>query len=163
MNRFALVVALLVTVAACSTDMPTAPGAVTLPTTLVTTQTAVDAAAGGASTTETSVFSFPLPSPFQRFVSCAAGGSGEIVDLRGALHLVMHTTRDASGGFHSLLLVHPRGVTGIGLTTGDTYQGTGGTHTQINGTVGTENTLVDNFRLIGPGPDTTSCCTRPCM
>jgi hypothetical protein len=153
MNRIALVLSPLVVLAACSTDLPIAPSSVVAPVALATTTGVADAAVGtAAAVTETSTFSFPLPQPFQRFVPCAAGGSGELVDLSGTLHLVMHTTVDGRGGFHSRLLVHPQGVTGVGLTTGDRYQGTGGTQTQLNGTVGKENTFVDNFRLIGHGP-----------
>ncbi len=107
-----------------------------------------------AITTTTSV-RIPLPQPFQRFVPCAAGGAGELVDLTGTLHLLVHTTLDASGGFRSSVQSNPEGVTGIGLTTGDIYRGTGVTRRQINdeGTVGEERTVIGNFRLIGPGPD----------
>jgi hypothetical protein len=94
----------------------------------------------------------PLPQPFQRLVPCAAEGSGELVDLSGTLHVLFHTTLDGSGGFHSKFHFQPQGVTGLGLTTGDVYQGTGVNQGQINGTVGEESTFVDNFRLIGHGP-----------
>lgn len=106
-------------------------------------------------TTATTSIRIPLPQPFQRVVPCAAGGAGEIVDLSGMLHVLSHTTLDASGGFRASHQSNPEGVTGIGLTTGDIYRGTGVTRRQINdeGTVGEERTVVNNFRLIGPGPD----------
>ena len=94
----------------------------------------------------------PLPQPFQRLVPCAADGAGEIVDLGGTLHVLFHTTLDPSGGFHSKFHFQPQGVTGVGLTTGDVYQGTGVNQGHVNGTVGEESTFVDNFRLIGRGP-----------
>lgn len=153
MKRFAFALPPLVMFAACSTEMPIAPSSVAEPAARAATQAAADGAAATSATTETSTFSFPLPQPFVRLVPCAAGGAGELVDLSGTLHLLMHTTVDGRGGFHARLLIHPRGVTGVGLTTGDIYQGTGGTQTQFNGNVGEENTFVDNFRLIGGGPD----------
>lgn len=104
-----------------------------------------------ADTVTTSV-RIPLPQPFQRLVPCAAEGAGELVDLSGTLHLLFHTTLDGSGGFHTRFLANPQGVTGIGLTTGDIYRGTGMSGEEFNGTVGEEHTRIDNFRLIGPGP-----------
>jgi hypothetical protein len=86
------------------------------------------------------------------FVPCAAGGAGELVDLSGTLHVLLHTTLDGSGGFHAKTHFQPQGVVGVGLTTGDIYQGTGATQNHLNGSVGEESTFVDNFRLIGPGP-----------
>jgi hypothetical protein len=104
-----------------------------------------------ADTVTTSV-RIPLPQPFQVFVPCAAGGTGELVDLGGTLHVLFHTTLDGSGGFHAKTHFQPQGVTGIGLTTGDAYQGTGVNQDQLNGNVGEEYTLIDNFRIIGHGP-----------
>ena len=50
----------------------------------------------------------------------------------------------------------PQGIVAVGLTTGDTYRGTGGTQfmntTQSDGAA-LEATLIDNGRFIGPGPD----------
>lgn len=86
------------------------------------------------------------------FVPCAAGGAGEEVILSGTLHLLSHTTFDNRGGFHAKFHAQPQGVTGLGLTTGDTYQGTGVTQDQFNGTVGSEFTFVNNFNIIGQGP-----------
>jgi len=103
-------------------------------------------------TTMTTSVRIPLPQPFQVFVPCAAGGAGELVDLSGTLHVLFHTTLDGNGGFHSKTHFQPQGVVGTGLTTGDTYQGTGATQSQFNGAVGEESTFVDNFRLIGQGP-----------
>lgn len=104
-------------------------------------------------TAATTSVRIPLPQPFQRFVPCAAGGAGELVDLSGTLHVLFHTTLDGRGGFHAKSHFQPQGVTGIGLTTGDVYQGTGVTQEQLTGAVGEEYTRIDNFRLIGVGPD----------
>ena len=103
-------------------------------------------------TTVTTSIKIPLPQPFQVFVPCAAGGAGELVDLSGTLHVLFSTTLDGSGGFHTYAHFQPQGVIGTGLTTGDQYQGTGVTQDHFNGTVGSEFTFVDNFRIIGHGP-----------
>lgn len=93
-----------------------------------------------------------VPTNISVFVPCAAGGAGEVVNLSGTLHLLFHTTIDASGGFHSTFLSQPQGVSGTGLTTGDKYQGTGETQSTFNGKVGFESTFVNNFKIIGQGP-----------
>jgi hypothetical protein len=47
----------------------------------------------------------------------------------------------------------PQGVSGVGLQTGDRYQGTGVTQSEFNDTAGLESTYVNNFRIIGQGPN----------
>jgi len=86
------------------------------------------------------------------FVSCAAGGAGELVELTGNLHDLFTVTFDARGGFHLSVLDNPQGLSGTGFTTGDKYQGTGETRSNFNGTVGLEETYVNNFKIIGQGP-----------
>ena len=86
------------------------------------------------------------------YVSCANGGAGEVVMLSGTLHTVFHVTYDGAGGFHYTSHFNPQGVTGVGLTTGARYQGTGVTQYQGTSKVGYETTYVDNFRVIGQGP-----------
>ena len=87
------------------------------------------------------------------FVPCAAGGSGENVDLSGRLHTLISYTINrnrVSGVFH----FQPQGVTGIGETTGETYRGTGVTAETFAGSFRNgenNNTFVNNFRLIGQG------------
>ena len=96
-----------------------------------------------------------VPINLVQFVPCAAGGAGEEVALSGELHLLFHITVDARGGVHVKTHANPQGVRGIGLTTGDKYQGTGVTQDHIN--VGADGlpvtyTFVNNFRIIGQGP-----------
>lgn len=88
-------------------------------------------------------------------VPCANGGLGELVLVQGTLHIQSHTTINNN---RASLKIHfqPQGATGTGLTTGDTYRATGVTqeHDSIPLTGGAFNfTFVNNFRLIGPGPD----------
>jgi hypothetical protein len=110
---------------------------------------ATSLAGGGATSVTTNSV---IPIAFVQFVSCANGGVGEEVLISGNLHDLFHVTLDGNGGFHLKFLDNPQGVTGTGLTTGDTYRGTGGTQGAFSGVVGSEETIVNNFRIIGPGP-----------
>ena len=88
-------------------------------------------------------------------VPCANGGSGELVLLDGTLHIQNHVTIN---GNRVNLKEHsqPQEVSGVGLTTGDTYHAVGVTQEEdslpiTNGAA--EFTFVNNFRIIGSGPD----------
>jgi len=88
-------------------------------------------------------------------VPCADGGAGEIVLIEGTLHVQEHAT---ISGNRANLKVHfqPMGAKGVGQVTGDVYNATGVTQEQdslpiSNGAF--EFTFINNFRLIGPGPD----------
>lgn len=88
-------------------------------------------------------------------VPCANGGAGEIVLVQGVLHLQDHITINNN---RANIKTHaqPQGATGIGQTTGDTYNATGVTQEQDSlALVGgaTEFSFINNFRLIGQGPD----------
>ena len=90
------------------------------------------------------------------FVSCAAGGAGELVAISGDLHIVFTSTFSASGEVTSMSHFQPQGVSGFGLITGDKYQGTGVTQTtyHVDGRDGFPWNLteINNFRIIGQGP-----------
>jgi hypothetical protein len=90
------------------------------------------------------------------FVPCANGGAGETVELTGTLHTLIVVTTSDSGRITVKEHFQPQGVTGIGETTGDTYQATGVTQqTQTwdgNDDMPIEFTFVNNFRIIGHGP-----------
>lgn len=86
------------------------------------------------------------------FVPCANGGAGEDVHLMGMLHDVFHVTFTSSGTFRVSVSDNPQGVSGVGLTTGAKYQGTGITQTNFGGRFGFEETFVNNFRIVGQGP-----------
>ena len=45
----------------------------------------------------------------------------------------------------------PEGIRGFGQITGDKYQATGVTQDEINADIGAEETLINNFRVIGQG------------
>jgi hypothetical protein len=51
-----------------------------------------------------------------------------------------------SGGVHAAAHFQPQGISGIGQTTGEKYQGTGVTQDEFNARIGVEETFVNNFR-----------------
>jgi hypothetical protein len=89
------------------------------------------------------------------FVPCANGGAGELVLIQGTLHIQQHITIN---GNRATIKSHfqPQGAGGTGLTTGDTYNAVGVTQEvdtlALTGGA-SEFTFVNNFRLIGQGPD----------
>jgi hypothetical protein len=89
------------------------------------------------------------------WVSCANDGAGESVALLGELEWHSQATEDAQGGVHLVSFVRPSRVIGIGLATGQTYRGTGGTFEaegyNYDGYPATY-AFVNNFRIIGQGP-----------
>ena len=88
-----------------------------------------------------------------QFVPCANGGIGEFVELNGSLHQLITFTINGntiSGKTH----FQPQGISGVGLDTGDKYQGAGVTQDHFkesfkNGQF--VQTFVNNFRIIGQG------------
>ena len=84
------------------------------------------------------------------FIPCANGGSGEVVEITGRLHVVVHATLSSDGNLLFKEHFQPQGAGGIGSVTGDVYHATGVTqdHTH-HGHVGQTFTLVNNFRIIG--------------
>jgi hypothetical protein len=96
-----------------------------------------------------------VPFALVAFVPCANGGAGELVLVQGTLHLQDHITINNN---RADIKTHaqPQGASGVGLTTGDTYNATGVTQEQdsiplTNGAF--EFTFVNNFKIIGQGPN----------
>jgi hypothetical protein len=97
----------------------------------------------------------PIELPEPPFVPCADGGSGEYLDLSGSLHDMLAMTLDSDGTLHVKIHDNPQGVIGVGETTGDEYRATGVTDYEYNVSYfkpGGQFTVVNNFRMIGPGP-----------
>jgi hypothetical protein len=97
-----------------------------------------------------------IPISITVFVSCANGGAGELVGISGSLHDLFHVTVSDSGAVHVKTHDNPQGVQGVGEITGVKYQGTGVTQEHINegsGGLPFVFTFVNNFRIIGQGPD----------
>jgi hypothetical protein len=82
-------------------------------------------------------------------------GCTELIHFTGDLHILFHYTATGSGNYSSKFHFQPQGVSGVGLTTGIKYQATGVTQDEysFNGPWPYEETFVNNFRLIGQGPD----------
>ena len=95
-----------------------------------------------------------IPIEIIAFVPCANGGAGEDVQLSGTLHIVDHVTL-SENGVHAKIHFQPQGISGVGLTTGDSYQATGVTQEQFSSNLGATftTTFVNNFKIIGAGPD----------
>ena len=95
-----------------------------------------------------------FPVEITEFVPCANGGAGEIVALSGNIHELFHVTVNGNR-FKMKVHSQPQGVHGVGLTTGDRYQGTGVTQETFGGSLvngQASSTFVNNFRFIGQGP-----------
>ncbi len=90
--------------------------------------------------------------PFVAVVDCDSDGVPEdIVVLTGLLHVKITETVDAQGGFHTTSLFHPLGFAGVGLLTGDTYQGVGMTGFVTNDVNPFVDKLVNNFHMVAHG------------
>jgi hypothetical protein len=78
----------------------------------------------------------------------------EVVVLTGELHTLITQEVDSDGGIHIKTHFQPQGLSGVGMVTGDKYQGTGVTQEHINdhSSPAFEDTFVNNFRIIGQGP-----------
>jgi hypothetical protein len=83
-------------------------------------------------------------------VPCANDGSGETVHLEGYIQDVFHITENQNG-YTVFQTTHPQGLSGYGLITGDSYQGTGVTRYITNSDDVLTDTFVNNFRIIGQG------------
>lgn len=83
---------------------------------------------------------------------------GEDMVLGGAMHIAVQSTTDGAGGFHYDVQVNPQGETGVGVTSGVTYQISGGHHASIYDPTGNGFTETNSQygRVIGPGPDNNS-------
>ncbi|HLE98494.1 MAG TPA: hypothetical protein VI540_01265 [Gaiellaceae bacterium] len=108
---------------------------------------AVPGVLNAAATTDTSNEIAPFAAVLD--VDCL----GEPVLLSGWLHTLVRSTVDQTGGIHFRRLSQPQGVTGIGLVTGATWQGTGATQstTNVPAAAGFEDTFVNSFKIIGRG------------
>jgi hypothetical protein len=80
--------------------------------------------------------------------------------VEGTLHVLITETVNDN---HVSLKIHfqPQGATGMGLTTGDTYRATGVTqeHIALGPTI--TDTFINNFPIIGPGPDNNLLVHQP--
>lgn len=94
------------------------------------------------------------PVLLQVFVPCANGGAGELIEVSGFLHTQISLTTDKNGGVHASQQFNPQGVTGVGLTTGDRYNGTGVSRNSMSTTATgvAVFTYINRFDMVGQGP-----------
>ena len=93
--------------------------------------------------------------PFSVFVPCANGGAGEWVSGTIVLHTLISETLNGNN-FSVKFQFQPQGGDLVGETTGDKYRPTGVTHGNFKGSFQNgqyTDTFVNNFRIIGPGPE----------
>ncbi len=100
----------------------------------------------------TATTSTSVPLDLLVFVPCADGGAGELVQLTGFLLVLSHSTFNASGGFRVVSHFNPQGVSGVGLSTGLRYRGTGVTQESFGAGPGSTYSFVNSFQVIGQGP-----------
>ncbi len=93
--------------------------------------------------------------PFNQtyFVSCANGGAGEDVELKGNLNVAFkYTVND--NRYTLSYNSNAQGLTGTGLITGDRFVGSGGTQGSQSGTLSGDqisNTFTEQLRITGAG------------
>ena len=101
------------------------------------------------------VTSEKVPVSIYVYIDCANGGAGEDVFLTGDLHVVSVVVLNGAGGVALQSHFQPMGVSGVG-STGTKYQATGvtrDTFTAAAESMPFTETYVNNFRIIGAGPD----------
>ncbi len=95
-----------------------------------------------------------IPINIPVFAPCANGGAGETIALSGELHTLI--TYTVNGNVKNVTRHDQvQGITGVGLNSGDKYQATGVTRNKFSDKIiggHYEETYINNFRIIGPGP-----------
>ena len=92
------------------------------------------------------------PVDFTFFIPCGNNGSGEDVHVAGERLRISTVVIDESGGGHVTLHVIPSGnLTGVGLTTGDTYRVLGREVVSSEATSASTFTATSMSRWILPG------------
>ena len=104
-----------------------------------------------AAQVQSSVDSVPFETTL--FIACANGGAGEEVQLTGVVINDLKIIRN-DHGFTLTYHTNPRGISGVGLSTGYKYTVSGGTEGTINGAF--ENSqftggYIERLNVIGPG------------
>lgn len=86
------------------------------------------------------------------FVPCSNGGAGEEVALAGSLKIVEHIVYN-DHGFTLNYHVVAQGITGVGLSTGEKFQASGGTKSTITGEFGEDgqysSVFIQQLRIVG--------------
>ena len=105
---------------------------------------------GGTPTLSAEVSSSELIVPWSMTLPIAC--AGEKVALAGQLLIRSHEVVSDDGVTRLWTQWRPLGVVGVGLTSGRTYRGTGGTFEGLVESDGSVYSVVNNFRILGQGP-----------
>jgi hypothetical protein len=93
-----------------------------------------------------------LPYDQTLFIPCANDGAGEEVALAGSLKIMQHIVYN-DRGFTLNYHVVTQGITGVGLSTGEDFQASGGIKGTITGEFGEESeysrVFIQQLRIIG--------------
>lgn len=87
------------------------------------------------------------------YVPCANQGAGELVQLSGPLHILITFTTNGRT-FSGTSRFQPKGISGVGVDSGDRYNATGTTQDNFSGSFikgQSTATFVNNYRIIGQG------------
>ena len=98
----------------------------------------------GATTTN---FNFTVPFVYSDFVPC----TGETVDFEGMIHVHGSTTITPNGSAHVNYHENLQGVSGIGQTTGNSYNYVGAFHQNFNVNVGETFSESFNAKVVSNG------------
>ncbi len=99
--------------------------------------------------TRAAAVNFSVPFNATVFVPCA----GEDVDLSGPLHVQLQFVANNAGGGHLKIQLNAQGISGVGLTSGDKYRGTGVFRFAIASSGPVDHFSLDgHFQVIGQGP-----------
>ena len=93
-----------------------------------------------------------VPYDWTIYVSCANGGAGEYVHVTGSTNFV-YTISWTDHGFTYGYHANTYKIEGVGLTSGNTFIGSGFTEGQVVGSWVNDqwvSTLVDQLKLVGP-------------
>jgi hypothetical protein len=124
---------------------------------LISAMLSLPVSALAAATTNTTSISIPIIRDV--FIPAPCGGeTGEIVSLSGSLNIVAINTFSGKTLTTQVKFI-PQGVTGVGQTTGNAYEGTGATQRTIITAVDQlpmETIEVNNFNIISHGADLNS-------
>jgi hypothetical protein len=111
---------------------------------------ALSAASAGTASAQASAFTDNEFIPF----SLTVDGCGDVIEVTGTLHVLMHVTFNPAGGATVKVHFQPQGATGVGLISGATYQAVGETQeTDTDNGPGPqfEFTFVNNFKIVSHG------------
>jgi hypothetical protein len=77
--------------------------------------------------------------------------TGDVLNITGEVHFLVHSVTDGNGGFHTKWQGNPQNVVGIS-SNGVTYRAVGATKEEMNMKVGSTYTFVNRYLMVAAGP-----------